>query len=394
MNEGTEHEDTRWWFDLGGSAMAFRLPCTFVSIFSGVLSVAVLLSASSARAEEEKVLNVYNWADYIGDETIPAFEKETGIKVRYDNFDNNEVLHAKLVAGKSGYDVVVPSSYFAKVQAQGGLLRPLDRTELPNLKNLDPTVQEALAKVDADNKYMVPWLWGYTTLGINVGKVKKALGDLPMPDNAWDLLFDPKYVARLKKCGVSVVDSPTEVVPPALHYLGKPAYSSNPADYDKVPALLASIRKYITVFSSTGYIDDLAAGSICLALGFSGDINIAKRRAVESNTGQQIQALVPKTGGIVFVDVMVIPADAPHPTNALRFINYILRPEVAAGITNKVFYANPNKKSLPFVKPEVANDRTIFPAADDMKRMATPDVLSNETRKLITRIYTKFKTGK
>jgi putrescine transport system substrate-binding protein len=350
--------------------------------------------AGPGAAEEPKVLNVYNWADYIGENTLAGFEKETGIKVRYDNFDSNEVLNAKLVAGKSGYDVVVPSSYWAKQQASAGLLRPLDKSLLPNLKNLDPTIQEQLAKLDPGNQYVVPWLWGYTTIGINVGKVKKALGDMPMPENAWDLLFKPEYVSKLKKCGVSVVDAPTEVIPPALHYLGKPPYSSNLDDYKEVPALLAGIRKSITQFSSIGYIDDLANGNLCLVMGYSGDINIARRRARENKTGQEIQALLPSTGGIVFVDAMAIPKDAPHPGNAHRFIDYILRPEVHAGLTNTVFYANPNKASLPFVKPEVANEKTVFPPPEDMKRMAMPDVLTNEAKRHMTRLYTKFKTGR
>ncbi|MBK9517937.1 MAG: polyamine ABC transporter substrate-binding protein [Anaeromyxobacter sp.] len=364
------------------------------TLLRSTLAAALLLGGAAGAAEEKKVLNVYNWADYIGEDTLAGFEKETGIKVRYDNFDSNEILHAKLVAGKSGYDVVVPSSYWAKAQAAAGLLKPLDKSLLPNLKNLDPDLQEALAKLDTGNQYVVPWLWGYTTIGINVGKVKQALGDLPMPANAWDLLFKPEYVSRLKRCGVSVVDAPTEVIPPAMHYLGKPAYSRNLADYAGVPALLASIRPHITLFSSAGYIDDLANGSLCLVMGYSGDINIAKRRAIEGKTGQEIQALIPSTGGIIFVDAMAIPADAPHPRNAHRFIDYILRPEVHAGLTNKVFYANPNRASLPFVTPEVAADKTVFPSPEDMKRMAMPDVLGNDIRRHMTRLYTKFKTGR
>jgi putrescine transport system substrate-binding protein len=357
------------------------------------LAVALLV-APLVSAEEPKILNVYNWADYIGEDTIAQFEKETGIKVRYDNFDSNEILNAKLVAGKSGYDVVVPSSYWAKQQAAAGLLRPLDKALVPNLKNLDPALQEQLAKLDPGNQYVVPWLWGYTTIGINVGKVKQALGTMPMPENAWDLLFKPEYVSKLKKCGVSIVDAPTEVIPPALHYLGKPAYSSNLADYEAVPKLLASIRKYITQFSNAGYIDDLANGTLCLVMGYSGDINIARRRAAENKSGQEIQALIPSTGGIVFVDAMAIPKDAPHPVNAHRFIDFILRPEVHAGLTNTVFYANPNKASLPFVKPEVAREPSVFLSPEDMKKMAMPDVLTNEAKRHMTRLYTKFKTGR
>ena len=350
-------------------------------------------TGSAAAQDEEKVINVYNWSDYIADDTLKNFEKETGIKVRYDNFDNNEILHAKLVAGKTGYDVVVPSSYWAKIQADGGLLRKLDKAQLPNLKNLDPSIQQTLAGLDPGNQYMVNWLWGFTTVGINVDKVKAALGSTPMPDNVWDLVFKPEYMSKLKSCGVSFLDSATEIIPAALHYLGKNPYSKNPGDYAEVGPLLKSIRPYVTLFSSSGYINDLASGSICVALGWSGDINIARQRALDGKTGQRIEALIPKTGGLLFFDVMVIPADAPHPGNAHKFINYIMKPEVHAGLTNKVFYANPNKESKPLVKPEVANNPTVFLSPEAMKTMADPDSLTNDIRRTMTRLYTSFKTG-
>jgi len=369
-------------------------------MFNALLSLASLAAAASllftgpARAqEEEKVLNVYNWSDYIADDTIKAFEKETGIKVRYDNFDNNEIVHAKLVAGKTGYDVVVPSSGWAKLQADGGLLRRIDKSLIPNYKNLDPDIQAQLAKLDPGNQFMVNWLWGYTTVGINVDKVKAALGGMPMPENVWDLVFKPEYIAKLKSCGVSFLDSATEVVPAALWYLGKPAYSKNPGDYAGVTALLKSIRPSVTLFSASGYINDMASGSICVALGWSGDFNIAKNRAIEGKTGQKIEALLPKSGGLLFFDTMVIPADAPHPGNAHKFINYILKPEVHAAITNKVYYANPNKASRPFIKPEVANDPTVFPNDAEMKKMSVPEAINNDIRRLMTRTYTSFKTG-
>ena len=363
------------------------------SVATALGAAALLWGTPAAAQEEEKVLNVYNWSDYIADDTLKNFEKETGIKVRYDNFDNNEIVHAKLVAGKTGYDVVVPSSYWAKVQADAGLLRKLDKAQLPNLKNLDPEIQVALAKLDPDNQFMVDWLWGFTTVGINVDKVKAALGSTPMPDNVWDLVFKPEYISKLKGCGVSFLDSATEIVPAALHYLGKPPYSRNQADYAGVAPLLKSIRPYVTLFSSSGYINDKANGSICVALGWSGDVNIARQRAIDGKTGQKIEALIPKTGGIVFMDVMVIPADAPHPGNAHKFINYIMKPEVHAGLTNKVFYANPNKESRKFVKPEISNNPTVFPSETDMKKMAMPDAINNDLRRTMTRLYTSFKTG-
>jgi putrescine transport system substrate-binding protein len=350
-------------------------------------------SSTPALAQEEKVLNIYNWSDYIAEDAIQNFEKETGIKVRYDTFDNNEIVHAKLVAGKSGYDVVVPSSGWAKMQMDGGLFRKLDKTQLPNLKNLDPGIQKQLASLDPGNQYLVNWLWGYTTVGINTAKVKAALGAEPMPANVWELLFNPKYVSKLKGCGVSVLDSASEVLPAALHYLGKDPFSKNSADYQQAGALLKSIRPYITLFSSSGYINDLAGGSVCLALGWSGDINIARQRAIDAKNGQNIVAMVPKNGGILFFDVMAIPADAPHAKNAHTFINYIMRPEVHASLSNKVFYANPNLASRKFIKSEVAQNPSVFPTSAEMATMVPPKALTNDLRRLITRVYTGFKTG-
>ncbi len=365
-----------------------------MALAAGAAAATAMCWAGPAVAqEEEKVLNIYNWSDYIAPDTIANFEKETGIKVRYDNFDNNEIVHAKLVAGKTGYDIVVPSSNWAKLQADGGLLRKLDKSLLPNYKNLDPAVQAQIAKLDPGNEYMVDWLWGYTTVGINVDKVKAALGGLPMPENAWDLVFKPEYVSKLKSCGVSYLDSATEVVPAALHYLGKPSFSKVAGDYAQAAAVLKAARPSVTLFSSSGYINDMANGSICVALGWSGDINIARQRAIDGKTGQNIQALIPKSGGILFFDVMVIPADAPHPGNAHKWINFILKPEVHASITNKVFYANPNAASRPLVKPEVANNPTVFLSEADMKPMAAPDSLGNDLRRLMTRTFTAFKTG-
>jgi len=364
----------------------------FIATALGLPGLLAVLPAA-AQQPEEKVLNIYNWSDYIADDTIANFEKETGIKVRYDNFDNNEIVHAKLVAGRTGYDLIVPSSNWAKLQLDGGLLRKLDKDQIPNLKNLDPALQAQLATMDPGNQYMVNWLWGFTTVGINVDKVKAALGSTPMPENAWDLVFNPSYVSKLKGCGVSFLDSSTEIIPVALHYLGKPAYSKNRSDYAAVGELLKTVRPHVTLFSSSGYINDMANGSICVAIGWSGDINIARQRAIDGKTGHNIEALIPKPGGVLFFDVMVIPADAPRPGNAQKFINYILRPEVHASLTNKVFYANPNPASKTFVKPEVANNPSVFLSPDDMGRMVAPDAINNDLRRLMTRTFTSFKTG-
>jgi putrescine transport system substrate-binding protein len=360
------------------------------------VSLALAAAAVAAAADEPKVLNVYNWSDYIADDTIANFEKETGIKVNYDNYDSNEILHAKLVAGKTGYDIVVPSSHFAKIQIAGGLFQKLDKSKLTNWGNLDKGLLEQLAAVDPGNQYLVDWMWGYVTVGINTVKVKAALGDLPMPENAWSLIFDPKYASKLKSCGVNFLDSPSEVLPVAMLFVGKPPYSKNAADYGAADTMLKSVRPYVTRFSSSGYINDLAGGQLCAVMGYSGDINIARARAIEANPKQPpaIEALIPKGGATLFFDTMAIPKDAPHPNNALLWINYILRPEVAAGLTNKVFYANPNAASLKFVKKDVAENKTIFLSDADKKRMTPPDAVPQDIRRVQTRIFTNFKAGK
>ena len=361
--------------------------------FVGAALLAAGLMMGAAQAQEEKVLNIYNWSDYIAEDTVKNFEKETGIKVRYDLFDNNEILNSKLVAGKSGYDIVVPTAQWARLQIDGKLLRKLDKSKIPNLKNLDPSIQAKLANIDPGNDYLVDWLWGYTTVGINVAKVKAALGGMPMPDNAWELIFNPKYASKLKSCGVSFLDSPSEVLPAALMYLGKPAYSKNVADYTEAGKVLQAIRPYVTLFSSSGYINDMANGAVCVALGWSGDINIARQRAIDAKNGNVIEVLVPKTSAALVFDTMAIPADAPHPNNAMLWINYILRPEVHASLTNKVFYANPNIASLKYVRKDIASNKTVFLSEDDKKRMTAPEAVPADIRRHITRIYTKFKTG-
>ncbi len=356
------------------------------------LALAVACCAS-ARADEEKVLNIYNWSDYIADDTIKNFEKETGIKVRYDVFDANEVLNAKLTAGKSGYDIVVPTAQWARLQIDAKLLRKLDKSKLTNLSNMDPAIQAKLASLDPGNEHLVDWLWGYTTVGINVDKVKAALGNMPMPDNAWELIFNPKYASKLKSCGVSFLDAPSELLPAALISMGKPAYSKNVADYNEAAKMLQAVRPYVTLFSSSGYINDMANGSLCVVLGWSGDINIARQRAIDAKKGVKIEALIPKTGAALIFDTMAIPADAPHPNNAHLWMNYIMRPQVHASLTNKVFYANPNAASLKFVRKDIADNKTVFLSEEDKKKMAAPELVSADIRRQMTRIFTKFKTG-
>jgi putrescine transport system substrate-binding protein len=350
-------------------------------------------AAPVAANDEEKVLNIYNWADYIPADMVPNFEKETGIKVNYQTFENNEGLHAKLVAGNSGFDLVVPGAVFAKSQIDGGLLMKLDKAKIPNLGNLDPAIMGKLATVDPGNDYLVPWAWSYTTVGINKAKVQKALGSTPMPDNAWDLVFNPTYTAKLKSCGIAFLDSPTEVIPPAMHYLGKNAYSNDPADHKAAGELLAKVRPHVRMFTST-MIDDLAGGKACVALGWAGDMNIARTRALENKSGNEIEVLLPKTGGLIFFDSLAIPKDAKHPQNAAAFINYFLRPEISATLTNEMTYATANKAALEKVNPEIAQNKTVFVDAENMDKMVSPSSFSNEARESMSNVYTLFKKGK
>ena len=353
----------------------------------------VVASAAAPVNTEEKVLNIYNWADYIPEGMITAFEKETGIKVNYDTFETNEALHAKLVAGNTGYDIVVPGTVFAKPQIEGGLLQPLNKSRIPNLANLDPAIMKILTKADPDNQHLVPWAWGFTTVGINKTKADKALAGLPMPENAWDLVFNPKYTSKLKACGIAYLDSPTEIIPVALHYIGKDAYSNDPADYKAAADMLAKVRKDVRLFSST-MIDDIAGGKACVAIGWSGDINIAAGRAKDNGSKDDIQALLPSTGALLFSDTMAITKDAKHPNNAYAFIDFYLRPENAALMTNTMNYPTANKAAIAQIKPEITSNKTIFVKADYFSKMIPPSSFTNEAREAMANAYNGFKKGK
>ena len=368
-------------------------PLPFVGRALLALGLAGAALGAAAQAAEPKVLNIYNWSDYIAEDTIRNFEKETGIKVRYDNYDANEILQAKLMAGKSGYDIVVPSAHFAKTQIQGGLFQKLDRAMLTNWGNLDAALLGKLAEVDPGNQHLVTWLWGYVTVGINTGKVKTALGATPLPANPWDLIFNPEYASKLKGCGINVLDSASEVLPVAMIYAGKAPYSKQATDYEAAKAVLARARPFVTRFSSSGYINDLAAGQLCVVMGYSGDINIARQRAIEGKSGHDIQALIPATGATLFLDTMAVPKDAKNVKNAHLFINYILRPEVHAALSNKVFYANPNAASKKFVSKTVAENTTIFLKPEDLKKLTTPDAVPQDIRRVQTRVFTSFKAN-
>ena len=349
--------------------------------------------APAPVAAEEKVLNIYNWPDYIPEGMVAAFEQETGIKVNYDTFETNEALHAKLVAGNTGYDIVVPGAVFAKPQIEGGLLQPLDKAKIANLGNLDPDVMKILDKADPGNKHLIPWGWSFTTVGINKTKVEKALGKTPMPENAWDLVFKPEYTAKLKSCGIAYLDSPTEILPAALHYIGKDAYSNDPADYQAATAMLGKVRKDIRLFSAT-MIDDIAGGKACAVVGWAGDINIAAGRAKENASTDVIEALLPSSGALSFFDTMAITKDAKHPDNAHKFIDFYLRPENAAKMANEMNYNTGNKAAIDKIDPAIAGNKTIFVESAYLAKMVPPSSFSNEAREAMANAYNAFKQGK
>ena len=349
-------------------------------------------NAAAGPQPEAKILNVYNWPDYIAKDMIANIEKEFGIKVNYQSFENNEGLQSQLIAGSTGYDIVVPGAVFAKAQIAAGLYQPLDKTKLSNVGNVDAALMAKLVQVDPGNAYLMPWAWSFTTVGINKAKVAQALGSTALPANAWDLVFDPAYTAKLKSCGIVFLDSPTEILPPAMHYLGKNAYSNDLADHQAAGALLAKVRPHIRLFSST-MIDDLANGKACVALGWAGDINIAKGRALENKNGQEVEALLPATGGLIFFDSLAILKDAKHPNNAHTFVNYFLRPEVSAALTHELGYPTVNKASLRLVEPGIAADQAVFPDQDNLQKMVLPNSFSNDARQSLSQIFTRFKKG-
>ncbi|MCL6263900.1 polyamine ABC transporter substrate-binding protein [Craterilacuibacter sp. RT1T] len=355
-----------------------------------VISLSLLLTMPLAQAAG--TLNIYNWSDYIAEGTVPAFERANKVKVRYDIYDSNEVLRAKLMTGKTGYDIVVPSHNTLGLGVKAGMFLPLDKSKIPNYKNLDPALLKLMTQFDPGNAYSIPYFWGINTLGINVDKVKKALGG-KLPDNPWDLVFKPELAAKLKGCGMSVFDSPSEFFPAALHYYGKNPNTENLADYQAMMPALKQLRPNYSRFSSSGYINELAGGSVCVAMGFSGDLNIAKRRAAEAKNGVNIQVMLPKSGLDVWVDVMAIPKDAVNVDNAYRFINAMLEPKTAAANANAVTYAPGVPAARQYMNSAYVNDRTIFPTADDLKGSFVGKTLPAHTIQGYTRLWQSLKSG-
>ncbi|WP_408734338.1 polyamine ABC transporter substrate-binding protein [Paraburkholderia bannensis] len=349
------------------------------------------LTGAPVHAAETQ-LNVYNWSDYIGKDTIPDFEKQTGIKVKYDNYDGDDTLQAKLLAGSSGYDIVVPTSNYMARQIPAGIYQKLDKSKLPNLANLDPGLMKIISQADPGNQYGAPYAYGTDGMGYNVQAVQKALGTTA-PVDSWALVFDPENMSKLKSCGVSFLDQAVDVFAATLQYMHKDPNSSNPADYQAAYETLKKVRPYITQFNSSGYINDLANNDICVAFGWSGDVGIAHRRAQDAKRSYEIKFSNAKEGGLIWFDIMGIPKDAPHPEAALAWINYIEDPKVNAGITNEVFYPTPNKAARPFVTASVANDAGVYPPPDVLAKMTMMKALPADILRLENRLWAQLKTG-
>jgi len=344
-------------------------------------------------AGEDQVLNVYNYSDYIAENTVPAFEKASGVKVTYDVFDSDEMVETKLLAGGSGYDVVVPTLNFFGRQIQAGVFLPLDKSKIPNLANLDPEIMQRIAQQDPGNKYGVPYMVGTTGIGYNVDKVKAAFGSTDIA-NSWDLVFKPENIAKLKDCGVTILDTPSDLIPIALHYQGEDPHTTDTAKIEKAAALIKSIRPYVQNFHSSQYVTSLANGSTCLAVGWSGDIIQARDRAEEAKNGVHVAYSIPKEGAPQWFDMLAIPKDAKHPENAYKFINYLLTPDVAAANSNFIHYANPVPKATPLVDAAIRNDPTIYPPPEVAAKMFTYSINPPEVDKLYTRLWTEIKTGR
>ncbi|WP_299205506.1 polyamine ABC transporter substrate-binding protein [uncultured Amphritea sp.] len=356
------------------------------------LAVALAASVSTAAMAEEQVVNFYNWSDYISPEILENFTKETGIKVNYDVYDSNEVLEAKLMSGGTGYDVVVPTGSFLERQVQAGIYGEIDHSKLSNYGNLDPVMLEKIARHDAGNKHNVPYAWGTIGLGYNVDQVKARLGDMPV--DTLDLIFKPEIVAKLKGCGVTLLDSPAEVVSIALNYLGLDPNSESKADLAKAETLLKSVRDSYRKFDSSAYISDLANGDSCVALGYNGDVLQAQGRAEEAGQGVNIGYVIPKEGTMVWFDLLAMPADAPHKESAYKLIDYILRGDSAASISNFAYYAVANKAAEPMVLEEVLNNPGIYPSDEVKANLFTQNAHTAKFDRLLTRTWTGIKTGR
>ncbi len=359
-----------------------------------VLSIVLLAMAVAvppAGAQNPRVVNVYNWSDYIDPTVLEDFTKETGIKVQYDTFDANEILETKLLAGKSGYDVVVPTAYFLERQIKAGIFQKLDKSKLPNLANVWPEIAKRLSSYDPGNQYAVNYMWGTTGIGYNVKAMRERLGTNATIDS-WDIVFKPEMLAKFKNCGVHMLDSADDILPAALHYLGLNPNSTEPKDLDKAAELMTKIRPSVRKFHSSEYLNALASGEICLVVGWSGDIKQAQKRAAEAKHGVEIGYAIPKEGAQMWFDNIAIPKDAAHVAEAYAFINYLLKPEVAAKNSNLVSYANGNLASQKLIDKAVLDDKSVYP--DAMAKLYTVSARDQKAQRLTNRLWTRIKTGR
>ncbi len=362
-----------------------------ISFFRNAMLVGVGLTLA-VSVQAAPTVHIYNWSDYIGQTTLVDFDKATGIKPVYDVFDSNETLEGKLLAGHTGYDVVVPSNHFLGKQIKAGAFQKLDKSKLTNYSNLDPVLLKRLEQNDPGNQYAVPYLWGTNGIGYNVDKVKAVLG-LDKIDS-WDVVFEPQNIKKLHSCGVAFLDSADEMMPTVLNYMGLNANSTNPEDYKKVEAKLLAVRPYVTYFHSSKYIADLANGDICVAIGFSGDMFQAKARAAEAGKGMNIAYSIPKEGGALWFDMLAIPKDAANAKEAHAFINYLLKPEVIAQVSDSVGYANPNPGSDKLMEQSIRTDESVYPPQAVLDKMYVSIELPANIQRLMTRSWTKVKSGK
>ena len=356
-------------------------------------ALAALSGTAVAQTAKERTVNFYNWSDYIEPKVLEDFTKETGIKVKYDTFDSNDLLETKLLAGRSGYDLVVPTAYFLERQIKAGVFQKLDKSKLPNLANAWDEIAKRLAVYDPGNQYAVNYMWGTIGIGYNVKKAREVLGADAKLDS-WDMVFKPEVIARFKDCGVHVLDAPDDAFATALNYLGLNPNTKEQADLEKAADLLTKIRPAVRKFHSSEYLNALASGEICLALGYSGDIKQSQKRAAEAKNGVEIEYAIPKGGAQLWFDNLAIPKDAKNVAEAHALINYLLKPEVAAKNTNFISYANGNAASRPLIDRAIADDKTVYPDDATMKTFYTLTAHDQKSQRLINRMWTRIKTGK
>ncbi len=358
-----------------------------------LVAALAVITPAAAQTKSERIVNVYNWTDYIAPNVMEEFTKETGIKARYDTFDSNDTLETKLLAGKSGYDVVVPTAYFLERQIKAGVFQRLDKAKLPNLVNMWPEITQRLASYDPGNAYAVNYMWGTIGIGYNVKKAREALGGDGKIDS-WDIVFKPENLAKFKDCGVYMLDSSDDILAAALHYLGLDPNTAKEADLQKAADLMTTIRPSVRRFHSSEYVNLLASGEICLVVGFSGDIKQAQKRAQEAKNGVDLAYAIPREGTQLWFDNLAIPRDAKNEPEALSFINYLQKPEVAAKYSNFIFYANGNLASQKFIDKSILDDKSIYPDDAEMKRLYTIAAHDPKSQRLMNRMWTRIKTGK